>query len=69
MARTFTGTLIGPHGERVGQYVSFEDYHNETQQLREVLGVLARLEERAFRTRDELAAGVRRVAGDALEPV
>lgn len=41
----------------------------EIERLREVLGVLARLEERAFRTRDELAAGVRRVAGDALEPV
>jgi hypothetical protein len=33
-AKQYVGTLIGPEGQRVGQYVDWGDHHNEVQRLR-----------------------------------
>src|SRR5262249_39705494 len=33
MTKKHVGTLIGPEGERVGQYIDWGDHHNEIQRL------------------------------------
>lgn len=33
VTKIWTGTLIGPEGERAGRYVTYEDYHNLAQEL------------------------------------
>ena len=36
-AKFYTGTLIGPHGEMVGQFVKFQDAHNIAVQVQLLL--------------------------------
>ncbi len=42
MSEIFTGTLMGPHGSKVGRWVKFEDHHNEVAALRGKLAECAK---------------------------
>ncbi len=35
--KIWVGTLIGPHGTKVGRFIAYEDYHNECMARGEII--------------------------------